>query len=68
MLLADDEDEEMLSELRELDGIVAGMEASPVLFNEVLFSSIVKKVTPVSNDEVSFILLGNLTLTERLTL
>ena len=65
LYLADDEDEKMLSDLRELDEIIAGIRDGQTQFDEQLFSTIVKKVAPVSNEEIAFSLIGGLNLTER---
>jgi len=68
LLLSDDEDEETLSDLRELDEVMATADRKQRHFNDRLFSAVVEKIVPVSNEEVIFRLIGGLDLPERLTL
>lgn len=66
LLLAEDEDEMMLSDLRELNDTLAEIEGIQTQFDEELFLAIVEKAVPASNEEILFHLIGGLELKESL--
>ena len=61
----DDEDNERLDELRKLIGIFE--KAEPITeFDEMIFKQTVKQITVLSETEISFELIGEVSFTERI--
>lgn len=63
--LSEDEDDELLDELKNLDGILKDAEINDDFDNE-LFEQIVTSITVKSNAELTFKLLGGIELTEEI--
>lgn len=64
--LSEDEDDELLDELKTLDKILEGAETGWE-FNKELFEQIVVSITAKSNAELTFKLLGGIELTEKIS-
>ena len=63
-LLAEDENDEMIDNLKTLDATLADQNDVQTKFDENLFADIVTGITAVSNTELRFRLIGGLELTE----
>ncbi len=63
-LLAEDENDEMIDNLKTLDATLADQNDVQTEFDENLFADIVTGITAVSNTELRFRLIGGLELTE----
>ena len=66
-LLSEDENDEMLDNLKSLDAALADQSDMRTEFDEKLFAEIVTHITAVSNTELCFRLIGGLELTETIS-
>ncbi|MDR1564663.1 MAG: recombinase family protein, partial [Oscillospiraceae bacterium] len=66
-LLADDENDEMIDQIKKLDEILSEINDIQIGFNETLFNDIITKITAVSCTELKFHLIGGLELTETIS-
>jgi DNA invertase Pin-like site-specific DNA recombinase len=64
ILIREDEYEETIADLKELDEILSSVNGIQTEFDEEIFKAIVLGITPLSNRELRFRLLGGLEFTE----
>ena len=66
-LLSEDENDEIIHEIKRLSDIIASIDTVQLDFNESLFAEIVTRITVVSSTELRFHLIGGLELNETIT-